>query len=121
MDHFDNCTHFEEGFGRVLRAHERKAGHVRMLPPSSFITYPGDAPLVVGITRDVLLEVAKAGEITVDRRLGCRPFPMVGSADIYSQISSLVTRGLIRRTNVSAAERVFAITDLGRRSLAVSV
>lgn len=118
MDHFDSCAAFEEGFARALIAHERQAGHMKRLPPGSFGFYDGDVPTVVGITKEVLREVAKIGEITVTRNR--RPIPAVTSADIYCQISSLVTRGLVTRRNVSDMERVIAITDLGRQSLAVS-
>ena len=118
MDHFDNCTWFEEGFARAMIAHERRAGHMKRLPPGSFGFYDGEVPTVVGITREVLREIAKSGEMTLPRNR--RPFPMIGSADIHSQISSLVTRGLVTRRNVSDMERVIAITDLGRQSLAVS-
>lgn len=119
MDHFDNCAGFEADFGRAMIAHERRDGHMKRLPPGSFGFYGGDVPTVVGITKEVLLEVARTGEITVTRNR--RPIPAVASTDIYCQISSLVTRGLVTRRNISDVERVIAITDLGRQSLAVSV
>ena len=118
MDHFDNCAAFEDGFARALIRHERKAGHMRALPPVSFGSYGGAVPNVVGLTRKVLTEIARTGEIIVERNR--RPLPMIGSADIHSQISSLVTRGLIETRDATPTHRTLAITDLGRQSLAIS-
>lgn len=117
MDHFDNCAMFEEGFGRAMVAHERRAGHFRRLPPSSFGFYGGQTPTVVGLTLTVLREVARHGEIEIDRAR--KPLAMMGSADITTQISSLVTRGLVRSEFTDATRRL-TITDLGRQSLAMS-
>lgn len=45
---------------------------------------------------------------------------MMGSADITTQISSLVTRGLVRSEFTDATRRL-TITDLGRQSLEMSL
>lgn len=117
MDHFDNCAVFEESFARAILAHERRDGHLRRLPPSSFGFYGGQTPTVSGVTLTVLREVARCGNLEIDRAR--KPLAMLGSADITTQISSLVTRGLVTSEFTDAVRRI-TITDLGMASLGAS-
>lgn len=117
MDHFDNCAAFEDGFGRAVIAFERKAGHMGRMPAGSFSFYGGGVPTVSGLARTVLAEIDREGTMSVDRTR--RPFPLLGSADIGTQLSSLLTRGLIA-SEFTPDLRILTITDLGRQSLAAS-
>jgi len=118
MDHFDNCAAFEAGFGRALLAHERRAGHMKMLPRGTFAYYGGDVPTIQGLALGVLARIGESGTVSVKRF--ARTFPEIKTRDISTQVSSLITRGLVVREDLAHDMRVLSITDLGRKSLALS-
>lgn len=117
MDHFDNCAAFEPGFGRALKAHEARCGHLSRLPMSMLTGKADGAPPVEGQALMILREIARQGnEITI--RYGMRSEIAEGTDYVNTKMSTLVTRGFLAVSVRHSRGRTLRLTEAGAAALA---